>query len=131
MTGLDTSVVLRLVMGDPPDLAAAAQAFFDEAFAPGGTPHLLSDVVVAESYHSMRHHYAVPHDVAIAALGALVNDRVRVRALGVAAEALAGATAPKPGVVDRLLHAEYTAAGAETATFDKALARLPGTRLVR
>ena len=130
MTGLDTSVVMRLVLGEPAELAAAARAFFDEAIAPGGEPHLLADVVVAESYHSMRHHYDVPHDVAIAALTALVTDHARVRALGVAGEALSGATETTPGLIDRMLHAEYASAGAVTATFDKALARLPGTRLV-
>lgn len=46
--GLDTSVVLRLLLGQPADQAARAVAFLDER-SRGGHHAAVSDLVVAET----------------------------------------------------------------------------------
>lgn len=123
--GLDTSVVLRLLVGVPAGEAAAARRLVDTATA----PLVVSDLVVAESYFALRHHYAVPHRAAIAALGTLLAD-TRLRASGVARAILAHATSEAPGLMDRLIHADYRHEGASLATFDRDAAKLNDAHLV-
>lgn len=123
--GLDTSVVLRLLVGAPEDQARAARRLVDTAAA----PPIVSDLVVAESYFALRHHYAVPHAAAVAALRALLADP-RVRAPGAAPAVLARATAERPGLMDRLIHEQYRGEGATLVTFDRDAAKLAGARLL-
>lgn len=126
MIGLDTSVVVRLLIGEPADQAHAAR----ELLA-GGSGAVVSDLVVGESYFALRHHYGVPHRRAVSALIALI-DGARVQARGVALEVLrAAASASEPGLMDRLIHADYDAMGVALHTFDRGAARLKGSVLVR
>ena len=71
MIGLDTSAVVRLLVGEPAAQAAAARALVD---AHAGEV-FVSDLVVAEAYFALRHHYDVPHPETVAALRALIEDR--------------------------------------------------------
>lgn len=130
-TGLDTSVVLRLLTGEPHDQATRALDEFEKAVR-GGDELLVSDLVVAEVYFALQHHYGVPKAEALALLAAFLGDH-RVHSLGAAAAVLAEprlATA-KPGFVDRLIHAEYRHSATEVLTFEKAAGRLPGVRVLR
>jgi predicted nucleic-acid-binding protein len=128
--GLDTSVVLRLLTGEPEDQALRALEAFDKA-TQSGTEAFISDLVVSEAYFALQHHYGVPKGEALALLAKFLNES-GVHALGAAAMVLADpslATA-KPGFVDRLIHAEYRRATEETLTFEKAAGRLPGVRVL-
>jgi predicted nucleic acid-binding protein len=62
---LDTSVVIRLLIGEPAGKALAAQQAIESK--PRGSV-AVSDLVIGESYVALRHHYEVPHRKAIAAL---------------------------------------------------------------
>ena len=126
--GLDTSVTLRLLTGQPPSQAEAARALVASAAAPVA----ISDLVVAETYFALRHHYAVPHAEAVRALHALLSDD-RIRSSGIARAVLAGAVAQgasksQPGLLDRLIHADYARDDLQLVTFDRELARLGGAR---
>lgn len=122
MIGADTSVVLRLLIGLPEDQAIQAR----ELLMRGGEPLAISDLVVGESYFALRHHYEVPHAEAIDALIALLSDS-RIYPTGVAPSVLATAGKESaPGLMDRLIHADYERVGAGFATFDRAAARLQG-----
>ena len=125
--GLDTSVVLRLLTGTPADQAEQARLLL----ATASEPVVVSDLVVSEAYFALRHHYAVSHRDAVRAVLALLDD-VRVYRPGVARAVLAADAAslrtPKSGLMDRLILAEYARDGIELATFDRALALLPGAR---
>ncbi len=125
MFGLDTSVVLRLLVGAPAAQAEAARRLLETT----AEPVLVSDLVVGEAYFALRHHYAVPHAAAVTALGALLGD-ARVRAPGAAPTVLQQARAETPGLMDRLIHEHYRSDGATLATFDRDAARLKGARLV-
>ena len=57
--GLDTSVVVRLLVGVPESQALAAKDFLD-ACQLAGTRACVSDMVVAEAYHALIYHYEVP-----------------------------------------------------------------------
>jgi len=129
--GLDTSVVVRLLIGEPAQQAEAARRMLDERAAAKAPPTAISDLVVGESYFALRHHYGVPHARAVAALRALLNDP-RVFPTGVARQvfALHQREIAAPGVLDRLIHGDYDRAGAVLLTFDRRAARLPGARLI-
>jgi predicted nucleic acid-binding protein len=125
--GLDTSVVVRLLIGEPLDQTEKARRLL--LTRPKGAPALVSDLVIGESYFTLRHHYHVSHDAAIQALRRLADDpaiQVSVAALH-ALEQTADAT-EGPGFMDRLIHAAYRIDGADFVTFDAAAARLEGAR---
>ncbi|MEO6245081.1 MAG: PIN domain-containing protein [Opitutaceae bacterium] len=128
--GLDTSVVLRLLVGQPADQARRATEFLDELARRGDQPGV-SDLVVAEAYFALQYHYAVPKKEALAALRRMFAEG-EVIALGAAAEVLetpALATA-KPGFIDRLIQAGYSAAGGTMATFEQASGKLAAVRVL-
>ena len=128
--GLDTSVTLRLLTGVPEDQAEAARLLV----ATAAQPIAVSDLVVSETYFALRHHYAVPQAEAVAAIAALLDDP-RIRGAGSAravlrALPLDGGTAPRPGLIDRLIHADYGRDDVALATLDRDLGRLEGVRLM-
>lgn len=126
--GLDTSVVLRLLVGEPEAQARRAMAEID-ALEQRHTALWVSDLVVAEVYFALQYHYGVAKADALELLKRLFAES-GIKALGTAAAVLATprlATA-NPGFVDRLIHAEYAASTQEVLTFEKAAARLPGVR---
>ena len=128
--GLDTSVVLRLLIGEPRAQAEVARRRIERALI-AGEKVFVTDLVVAEAYHALRHHYDVPQTVALSRLqdffgaGIVQVDPVE------AAEALGQGTRGHAGVVDRLIVARYRALGATTATFDRRQASLEGGVLLR
>ena len=126
--GLDPSVVVRLLVGEPVDQALTAQGAIEGA--PRGSI-VVSDLVIGESYFALRHHYEVPHRKAIAALAAMVSDP-RIRCMGVAGRVLAAMLDRESGagLMDRLIHGGYEVEDMTLLTFDRGAARLPGAQLL-
>jgi predicted nucleic acid-binding protein len=130
--GLDTSVVVRLLIGEPESQATRARQFLDECIATGQGPARISDLVASETYFALIHHYGVPLADALRALGELLADE-RISASPSVRRVFDApdlATAV-PGFLDRLIHEHYSDQGASLVTFDKTAARLPGARLLR
>jgi predicted nucleic-acid-binding protein len=129
-TGLDTSVVLRLLVGQPADQTAQALAFLDE-LSRQGHHAVVSDLVVAEAYFALQHHYDVPKQDALLGLRRLFADG-EIEPLGAAAGVLAGdgLASAKPGFVDRLIHGAYTGSADAMATFEKAAGKLKSVRVL-
>lgn len=129
--GLDTSVVLRLLVGEPKAMAERAWRAIAETRAAGGEA-LISDLVVSEAYFALQHHYRVPKDEALLQLRALFESG-DVRSTGSSPEVLATpklATA-KPGLVDRLIHADYVRVLDQVLTFEKAAGKLGRARVLK
>jgi predicted nucleic-acid-binding protein len=126
--GLDTSVLVRLLVGEPVDQALAAQRAIESA--PRGSV-AVSDMVIGEAYFALRHHYAVPHRKALAALRALISDS-RIRCTGVSVRVLANMPDKEvgAGLMDRLIHGGYESDGIVLLTFDRDAARLTGAHLL-
>ena len=127
---LDTSVVVRLLTGEPPEQARQAR----ELLARTEGAVTLSDLVLGEVYFALRHHYAVPHGDAMRALAGLLNDP-KVVASGVARSVLANPEVAKvaktlPGFMDRLILADYSRDDLALVTFDRVLGRQDGARLI-
>ena len=129
-TGLDTSVVLRLLLGQPKEQAIRAVAFLDE-LARAGRRAVVSDLVVAEAYFALQYHYGVSKPDALMGLRRLFADG-EIEPLGAAAKVLAteGLASAKPGFVDRLIHGAYTNAADGMVTFEKADGKLKSVRVL-
>lgn len=128
--GLDTSVVLRLLIGEPRVQTEVARRRIERALILREKV-VVTDLVVAEAFHALRHHYRVPEAVALARLrDFLGSDAIHVDPVG-AGEALAPGAKGAAGVGDRLIVARHHALGATTATFDRRQARLEGGVLLR
>jgi predicted nucleic acid-binding protein len=120
---LDTNVVLRLVTGRPEHQATAARALLEQLERIGATA-LVSDLVIAEAFYALRHHYRTPDSVALEQLTLLFEDPAVV---GESAPAVL-ATLPfgdDPGFVDRLILQHARDRQHRLLTFDRALAALP------
>jgi len=128
--GLDTSVVLRLLVGEPAKQAQAALVEMNALKAKGIRP-LISDLVISEAYFALQYHYDVPKTKALNALKRLLNSD-DVLCLGVAAEILdtASLSTAKPDFVDRVICRQYERHVGETLTFERAAKRLPHVRVI-
>lgn len=129
--GLDTSVVVRLLSGEPPDLAELALREL-RAWTRRGERVLVSEWVLAESYYALQHHYGASKKDTLAAL----RSFLATPGVETSAEAIEVLTTPalesaKPGFVDRLLYRGYLRSGAdEVATFERAASKLPRARVL-
>ena len=128
--GLDTSVVLRLLTGEPAPQARHALAEV-QSLIQSDAVLLISDLVTAEVYFALQYHYRIPKKEALSILAGLFADK-HVESLGAAANVLAMPRlhTARPGFVDRLIHAEYALSTNEMLTFEHAGARLPGVRVL-
>jgi predicted nucleic acid-binding protein len=129
--GLDTSVVLRLLVGSPPAQSSAAVTFLDELYRSGGNA-CISDLVVAETYFALQFHYGIAKGDAIAALAALLATG-EIVATGQAGRVLSqsGLATAKPGFVERLIHAAYAESDCKMVTFEKAAGKLPAVIVLK
>lgn len=128
--GLDTSVVLRLLVGQPADQTARAVQFLDD-LSRRADHAVVSDLVVAETYFALQHHYGVSKREALAALKQMFEEG-EITATGAAQDVLAldGLASAKPGFVDRLIHDSYLREVQAMVTFEKASGKLPSTEVL-
>ena len=128
--GLDTSVVLRLLTGEPVTLATKAVEFLDECLAKRREV-FVPDLVVAETYFALQHHYGVPKSEALDALRAFLEsgDVTASSSMRTVLNTPRLATA-KPGFVDRLIHAQIREQGGKMASFERAAGKLEGTAVL-
>jgi len=129
--GLDTSVVLHLLIGRPPAQAAVAVAFLDNLQRRGDRA-VISDLVISETYFALQFHYQVTKAEALSSLASMLSTG-EFHAPGQAGKVLAqpGLATAKPGFVDRLIHAGYAAAGNTMASFEKAAGKLPTVTVLK
>ena len=127
--GADTSFLLRLLIGEPKAQAEAAVKELDQRFAKGERLAVL-DLVVAETYFALQHHYEVPKQEALDTLKEFL-EAPEIVALGVTQTVLAESKLghANPGFVDRLIHADYLASTAGMLSFEKAARKLPKTQV--
>jgi predicted nucleic acid-binding protein len=115
-------VVVRLLSGEPPNVARAAARRL-EAAAEAGERAVVCDLVVVEAYHALHHHYGVPQPEARALLHRfLVSGVVHPEPV----EMVPALTATGAGLADRVIHARYRGLGAVTVTFDRRQSDLEG-----
>ena len=128
---LDTSVVMRLLTGQPQDLAEAARHYLAEV-EQAGAKIFVSNLVVLEAYFACQHHYGMPKAAVLAGLHTLLSmPTLIVHPYLLPLLAAEGLASDKSDFPDRLIHAEASAARLPLVTFEKAAARLPFTHLLK
>ena len=127
---MDTSYLLRLLTGQPNDLAEKALARFQAAVEQGDS-FSVSDTVVTEAYYALQHHYGKSKKEAIEALKGISEDEAI--AFSPAFEsviALPDLSRASPGFLDRVLSADYRQRGQITISCEKSFRRLPDVEVV-
>ncbi len=126
--GLDTSVVVRLLVGLPERQARAARGRLERAVEHSERV-VVCDLVLAETYYALHHHYGVPKDEARSILERFVTSGVVETDPAVAFRAFAERRGV--GVVDRLIHARYGTLGVSMVTFERKAGALEGAVRLR
>lgn len=129
-SSLDTSVLLRLLTGEPLDQFRRANEFLTQQ-AEANAEVFVSNQVLSEAYFALQSFYNMPKSEALEILSNFVQHR-RVRASSVAEAVLRfpGLASSKPGFVDRLIHGDCQEAGHTLITFEKAAKKLPKTMVL-
>lgn len=125
--GIDTSVLVRLVTGDPEPEFTRCVTALSALVEDEGAEIFVSNQVLGEAYVAVQHHYRISRSEARAGLldvlqSGLVSP-LSGRAVIAALEVSGGA-----GLFDRLIGDEYIRASLRTLTLDKQMATLPHVR---
>jgi len=128
---LDTSVVIRLLTGQPVDQFNMAMTFLEGARARGAQIHM-EDLALAETYYALQAYYGMPKDKALAALATFADASGTTRS-SVARSVLTipDLNTAKPGFVDRLIHGQCSSKHHTLVTFEKAARKLPNTQILK
>ncbi len=121
--GIDTSVLVRLLTGQPPE----TYAYCEEQLATlvgSGAQVCASNQVIGEAYVAVQHHYAVSADDAVSGLLDVLQSGLVAPQGGIQVIA-ALKDSGGPGLFDRLIADDYSRAGLETLTLDRKMATLP------
>lgn len=129
--GLDTSVVLRIVTGEPAALADKVDERIGELLDLGET-FFIGNLACEESYFALQHHYGKTKQEAVEALRALAaEDGFRITEEARAALAAPDVWKASPGFVDRMLAGEYAAKGFKTLSCEKSFHKLDFAEVVK
>ena len=128
--GMDTSYLLRLLTGQPKELAEKALARYQEAVGRGDS-FSVSDMVVTEAYYALQHHYGKSKEESIEALKGISEDDSIVFSAGFESVIrLSNLAKASPGFLDRVLSADYRSRGQITISCEKSFRRLPDAEVV-
>lgn len=125
--GIDTSVLVRLLTGDPPaDFDRCADALrrlieAEDAVIPA------SNQVIGEAYIAVEHHYGVSRAEARSGLLDVLRSGL-VGPLNGRPVLMAMEASDLPGLMDRLIADDYADSSLEMLTLDRRLPSLPGVR---
>ncbi len=121
--GLDTSVVLRLLVGVPQEQADRALDFIEGCYAHQIQVYV-SDLVVLEAYHALRHHYQVPVQEASECLLDFLASEM-ITPTGFALAVLREYRGLGPGLADRFIRRDYLDHASQVLTLDRKFSQLP------
>jgi predicted nucleic-acid-binding protein len=128
---LDTSVVMRLLTGQPLDLDTLARHYMAETER-AGAKVFVSNLVVMEAYYACQHHYGMPKQAVLDGLAKLVSlTTFVVHPLLIEILSMPGLESSMPGFLDRLIHAEAITARLPLLTFERTASHLPQTTVLK
>ena len=128
--GIDTSILVRLLVAEPEDEFARCVAILRHLVENQGVEIFASDQVIGEAYIAVQHHYGVGKKEAKAALSqVLISGIVSPLSGKPVLEAFAAESGP--GLFDRLITLGYANAGLETLTLDRKMSSLAGTSFLQ
>lgn len=118
--GLDTSALVRVLVGEPEALSAKVHARLVKAFHQREVV-IVSDLVLAEVHYALKYHYGhESSEIRKAMLAMLTSGLVRPEPGSSALWVLQQPSGGKAGFVDRLICHRYEADELVTLTVDKA-----------
>ena len=122
--GLDTSVVIRLLMNEPPELASKTAEFVGTALR-DGHDFFISNLVISEAYYVLQKYYGKTKELAISDLKAITS----AHGFSASQEAIAALDTPdawktNPGMIDRMIVNEYAARGHVTLSCEKSFRKI-------
>lgn len=127
--GIDTSILVRLLTGDPePGYRHNVEAL-TALVERDGAELSASNQVIGEAYIAVQHHYGVSKADARAALVSVLSSGLVAPANGAGVFAALQAKSGC-GLLDRLIADDYRRTDQVTLTLDKRMAALPGCRLL-
>lgn len=125
--GIDTSILVRLVTGDPETgFQQCVQALTALVETPG-VETLASNQVIGEAYIALQHHYGVTKAEARNGLASVLRSGL-VAPLNGMSVFTALAADGGCGLLDRLIADDYRRADLVTLTLDRKMAALKGAR---
>ena len=127
--GIDTSVLVRLLTGDPPTEFDRCLDALRNLIEAEDAVNLASNQVIGEAYIAVQHHYGVSRadarsgllDVLQSGLVAPLNGRQVLTSIEASVA---------PGLTDRLIANDYAGGTLEVLTLHRRMAALPGVRLL-
>jgi predicted nucleic acid-binding protein len=125
--GIDTSIMVRLLTGQPAVDYHATLSRLTALRASQPEPITAANIVIAEAYAVLQHHYGLAKTAARDALLSVLTSGL-VEPAGGDAVLDALKTNREPGLTDRLIALDYAHSGAITLTLDRKMASLPGCR---
>jgi len=132
MIGIDTNVLIRLLVRDDDAQVRAAERFIVTHCSPDD-PGFVSLVVIAETAWALRRVYLYDRSQIAAALGSLLDvAELEVESAAEVRSAITDFATSAAGLVDCLVARTNVAAGCEyTVTFDRKAAKLKGFELLK
>ena len=127
--GLDTCVVLRLLVGEPAQQANIALEYIKKCYFNNMTV-FVSDIVTAEVYHAIHYHYEVPRKDAVKILLNFLSSPM-ITPTGHALTVLSEYRETGAGLIDRLIRMDLLDHAHEIVTFDKDFAKLPNVFILK
>ena len=123
--GIDTSVVIRLVTGQPPDTHAYCLERLNQ-LVNEGIVVIASNQMIREAFATIQFRYGMARSDARAGLLRALTGGLVAPQNGPDVLVASG----RPGLFDRLIAQGYDQTGLDTLTLDRAMARLPNARLI-
>lgn len=128
--GIDTSVFVRLLTGEPPaEFEATVQALAMLVSQHPSAEILVSNQVIGEAYITLQRFYQVPKADAIKAIHGLLTSGNLSPMNGMPVIDLLASTS-SAGLMDRLIAQDYQRHGAVVLTNDRKMAKLAGVQLL-
>ena len=122
--GIDTSILVRLVTGEPPQAFDEAVSALTRMVEREHVSLFASNMVIGEAYIALQHHYQVSKPSAKAALRSVLTSGLVAPSGGQPVlDALAASRGC--GLLDRLIALQYQAENLATLTLDRKMATLP------
>jgi len=107
--GADTSVLLRVLTGQPQPLASVVRTRLESLWLDGIVVDVC-DLVVSETYFALQHSYRLSKEIALGAIAKLsVHPGFRLSRQVVAALQTPNLSKASPGFLDRVIHGTYAA----------------------
>ncbi len=127
--GIDTSILVRLLTGDPELEFARCSRRLTRLIEDDGAEIFASNQVIGEAYVAVQHHYGVSKKDCRAGLEDVLRSGL-VTPLGGDATLTVLKETGGAGLLDRLIAADYAKAGMDVLTLDRKMAGLADARLL-